>query len=132
MVLFCKVLFVVTIANFKFCFRYAKVNFFFITRNVCHDLLLADNTLSKTSSVWRALFFICTVVEVDVWIFLLSFLQDVFVLFVYFGFDICQAAVAYFDDVTVEKFTKFITWEKVPSYKIKKIISDFCFDISSK
>ena len=48
MMLFCERLFVVTIANFKCCFGYAKVNFFFITRNVCRDICLVDNTLSKT------------------------------------------------------------------------------------
>ena len=49
--LFCKLFFVVTIANFKYCFEYTKVNFFFITRNVCRDICLADNTLSNTLSV---------------------------------------------------------------------------------
>ena len=41
-------------------------------------------------------------------------------------------AVAYFDCVTIEQFTKFMMWRKVLSYKIEKIISKFCFDISTK
>ena len=53
-------------------------------------------------------------------------------MFLYFGFNIWQAAVAYFDGVTVEQFTKFMKRGKVLSYKTQKIISDFCFDISTK
>ena len=51
---------------------------------------------------------------------------------VYFGFIIWHAAVAYFHGVTIEQFAKFITWSKMLSYKIEKIISEFCFDISTK
>ena len=53
-------------------------------------------------------------------------------MFVYFSFNIWHAAVAYFDDVTVEQFTRLMAWGKVLSYKTQKIISDFCFDISTK
>ena len=53
-------------------------------------------------------------------------------MFVYFGFNIWHAPVAYFDDVTIEQFTKFMAWWKVLSYKIQKIISFFCFDINTK
>ena len=53
-------------------------------------------------------------------------------MFVYFGFNIWPADVAYFDGVTIEQFTKFMTWRKVLSCKIKKIISYFCCDISTK
>ena len=52
-------------------------------------------------------------------------------MFVYFGFNIWHAAVAHFDGVTIEQCTKFMTWRKVHSYMIQKIISDFCFDIST-
>ena len=51
---------------------------------------------------------------------------------VYFGFNIWYAAVAYFDGVMIEQFTKFMTWRKVLSYKIQKIIFDFCLDINTK
>ena len=51
---------------------------------------------------------------------------------VYFGFNIWHAAVAYFDGFTIEQFTKFMTWQKLLSYKIQKIIFDFCFDINTK
>ena len=53
-------------------------------------------------------------------------------MFAYFGFNICHEAITYFDGVTIELFTKFMTWRKVLSYKIQKIISDFCFDVSTK
>ena len=53
-------------------------------------------------------------------------------MFVYFGFDIWHAAVACFDGVTLEQFTKLMTWGKVLFYKTQKIISNFCFDISFK
>ena len=53
-------------------------------------------------------------------------------MFVYFDFNIWHAAVAYFDVVTVEQFTKLMTWEKVLFCKTLKIISDFYFDISTK
>ena len=53
-------------------------------------------------------------------------------MFVYFGFNIWHAAVAYFDDVMVEQFTKFMAWWKVLSYKIQKITPFFCFDINIK
>ena len=53
-------------------------------------------------------------------------------MFVYFGFNIWHAAVAYFDGVAIEQFTKFMTWREVLSYKIQKIIFDFCFDSSTK
>ena len=52
-------------------------------------------------------------------------------MFVYFDFNVWHAAVAYFDDVTVEQFTKLMTWGKVLSYKTQKIIFNFCFDIST-
>ena len=52
-------------------------------------------------------------------------------MFVYFSFNIWHAAVAYFDDVTVEQFTRLMAWGKVLS-KTQKVISDFCFDISTK
>ena len=52
-------------------------------------------------------------------------------MFVYFGFNIRHAAVAYFC-VMIEQLTKFMTWWKELSYKIQKKISDFCFDISTK
>ena len=44
-------------------------------------------------------------------------------MFVYFSFNNCH--VGYFDEVAIEQFTKFMTWRKVLSYKIQKIISDF-------
>ena len=50
----------------------------------------------------------------------------------YNTFNIWHAAVAYFDVVTVEQFTKLMTWEKVLFCKTLKIISDFYFDISTK
>ena len=53
-------------------------------------------------------------------------------MFVYFGFNIWYAAVAYFDDITIEQFAKFMALWKVLSYIIQKIISDFCFNISTK
>ena len=53
-------------------------------------------------------------------------------MFVYFGFNIWHAAVACFDGVTIKQFTKFMTWRKVCSYKIQKIIPDIFFDISTK
>ena len=53
-------------------------------------------------------------------------------MFVYFGFNIWHAAVAYFDGFTIEQFTKFMTWQKLLSYKIQKIIFDFCFDINAE
>ena len=31
-------------------------------------------------------------------------------MFVYFGFNTWNPAVAYFDGVTIEQFTKFMTW----------------------
>ena len=123
MTLFFKQFFVVTIANFKYCLGYTKVNFFFITMNICSH---------KTLSVLRTLLFICTVAELVMWMFFLSFFWGVFVVFLYFGFNIWDAAVAYFDGVTIEQFTKFMTWRKVLSYVIQKIISDFCFDINTK
>ena len=49
-----------------------------------------------------------------------------------FLFNIWHAVVANLDGVTVEQFTKFMTWGKVLSYTTQKIISDFCFDISTK
>ena len=49
-------------------------------------------------------------------------------MFAYFGFHIWHAAVAYFDGVTIE----FMTWQKVLSYKIQEIISDFFFDTNTK
>ena len=51
---------------------------------------------------------------------------------VYFGLNIWHAAVAYFDGFTIEQFTKFMTWQKLLSYKIQKIIFDSCFDINTK
>ena len=53
-------------------------------------------------------------------------------MFVYFGFNIWHAAVAYFNGATIEQFAKFMTWRKVLSYKIQKIFSDFCFDHNTK
>ena len=50
----------------------------------------------------------------------------------YFGFNIWHAAVAYFDDVVIEQFIKVMTWWEVLSYKIQKIILNFCFDINTK
>ena len=64
--------------------------------------------------------------------FLLSFFSRVLVVFVYFSFNIWHAAVPYFDGVRIDEFTKFMTWKKVLSYKIEKIICDFCFDINTK
>ena len=55
-----------------------------------------------------------------------------FVVFVYFGFNISDAVVACFDGVTIEQITKFMTWQVMLSYKIQEIISNFCFDISTK
>ena len=51
-------------------------------------------------------------------------------MFVYFSFN--NSHVGYFDGVAIEQFTKFMTWRKVLSYKIQKIISDFYFDINNK
>ena len=53
-------------------------------------------------------------------------------MFVYFGFDIWHAVVAYFDGVTIEQFTKFMAWWKVLSFKIQKKFLDFCFDFGTK
>ena len=50
-------------------------------------------------------------------------------MFMYFGFNIWHAAIAYFDGVTIEQFTKSMTWWKVVFYNIRKIFSDFCFGI---
>ena len=50
----------------------------------------------------------------------------------YFSFNIWAAAVADCDSVMTEQFTNFMTWRKVLSYKIQKIISNFCFDINAK
>ena len=52
-------------------------------------------------------------------------------MFVCFGFNIWHAAAAYFGVVAIEQFTNFVKWRKVLPHKIQKIISDFCFDISS-
>ena len=49
-----------------------------------------------------------------------------------FLFNIWHAVVANLDGVTVEQFTKFVTWGKVLSYKNQEIISDFRFGISTK
>ena len=61
--------------------------------------------------------FICTL---ESWIFgwFVQLFKDVFVAIVYFGFNIWNAAAAYFDIVTIEQFTKFMAWGKVFSYKI--------------
>ena len=53
-------------------------------------------------------------------------------MFVYFGFHIWHAAVAYFDGVTIEQFTEFTTWQKVLSCKIQEIISNFFFGTNTK
>ena len=53
-------------------------------------------------------------------------------MFMYFGFNIWHAAVAYFDGLMPEQFNKFMKWQKVLSYKIREIISDFSFDINTK
>ena len=50
-------------------------------------------------------------------------------MFVYSGFNIWHAAVAHFDGVMVEQFTKL---GKMLFYKTQKIISDLCFDISTE
>ena len=60
--------------------------------------------------------------------FLLSFFLGIFVRFVYFDFNIWHAAVAYYDGATIE----LMRWRKMFSDKIQKIISDFCFDTSTK
>ena len=81
---------------------------------------------------FKGQFFICTVTELGIWMFFLTFFSDVFVVFVYFGFNIWHAAVAHFDGVATEQFTKFMTWREGLSYEIQKIISNFCFDINTK
>ena len=127
MTFFCRQLFVITIVNFKYCLGYTTVNFFCAARNICCNISSVDNTLSKTLSVYRKLFFICLVVFVE--LFLTCFCC---VYFSYFSFNIWHAAALYFDGVTIELFTKFLAWEKAPSYKNEKIILDFRFDINTK
>ena len=51
-------------------------------------------------------------------------------MFIYFSFN--NWHVGYFDAVAIEQFTKFMTWKKVLSYKIERIITDFHFDINNK
>ena len=49
----------------------------------------------------------------------MTFFYDVFIAFVYSGFT-WHAAVAYFDSLTIEKFTEFTTLVKCPLIRYRK------------